>query len=58
MISVFNGVMTALLIVVFLGVWAWAWSPKNKESFKQMANLPLDDQPSENRENNRESNNE
>lgn len=52
MMSLVNGVMTALLILVFLGIWAWAWSPKNEESFKRMANLPLDDQANETAENN------
>lgn len=52
MISLVNGVMTALLILVFLGIWAWAWSPKNKESFERMAELPLDDQATEQTEKN------
>ena len=45
MIGLINGILTALLLVVFVGIWIWAWSSKNKETFDSMARLPLEDQP-------------
>ena len=45
MIGLINGLLTALLIVIFVGIWVWAWSSKNKETFDTMAQLPLEDQP-------------
>jgi cytochrome c oxidase cbb3-type subunit 4 len=47
MIGLVNGVLTALLIVIFIGVWIWAWSSKNKQTFDAMAQLPLQDQPTD-----------
>lgn len=45
MIGLINGILTALLLVIFIGIWIWAWSSKNKETFDSMAQLPLEDQP-------------
>jgi cytochrome c oxidase cbb3-type subunit 4 len=45
MIGLINGILTGLLLVVFVGIWIWAWSSKNKETFEAMAQLPLEDQP-------------
>lgn len=39
----FNGILTALLLLMFLGIWAWSWSSKRKPDFERMANLPLED---------------
>ena len=44
MMATINGVMTAILIVLFLGIWVWAWSARNKETFTRMSNLPLEDE--------------
>ena len=38
-----NGLMTLLLIIVFVGIVAWAWSSKRKKSFDEAARLPLED---------------
>lgn len=46
----FNGVMTGLLIVVFLGIVAWAYSKRNKEAFDEMAHMPLQDDVQEKKE--------
>ena len=54
MIGLINGILTAGLIVLFIGIWAWAWSSKNKEKFDSMAQLPLEDQPSDSQERNHE----
>lgn len=40
-----SGIVTALLLVVFLGGWAWAWSPRRRKDFEEAARLPLDDAP-------------
>jgi cbb3-type cytochrome oxidase subunit 3 len=32
-----------LLIVGFLGIWAWAWSRHRKEDFEKMSHLPLEE---------------
>ena len=41
--EIVNGIMTAVLIILFLGIWVWAWSKKNTNTFEHMANLPLED---------------
>ena len=38
-----SGIVTALLLVVFLGGWTWAWSPRRRRDFEEAARLPLDD---------------
>lgn len=43
MIGIVNGVLTLVLLILFLGICAWAWSSRNKETFDKMAHLPLDD---------------
>ena len=43
MMGVINGLLTLLLIILFLGICVWAWSKSNKSTFEAMAKLPLDD---------------
>ena len=43
MMNVFNGVMTGVLLVLFIGIWVWAWSSRNRQKFDEMAHLPLQD---------------
>ncbi|MBB5207117.1 cbb3-type cytochrome oxidase subunit 3 [Chiayiivirga flava] len=38
-----SGIVTAVLLVLFLGGWIWAWSPKRRADFDAAARLPLDD---------------
>ncbi len=38
-----SGIITSILLVVFLAGWAWAWSPRRKTDFDAAARLPLDD---------------
>lgn len=41
-----SGVMTAILIVLFAGIVAWAWSGRRRAAFDATARLPLEeDQP-------------
>ena len=35
------GVITILLMVVFLGIWIWAWRPRHRAKFEAMARLPM-----------------
>ncbi|WP_202844829.1 cbb3-type cytochrome oxidase subunit 3 [Luteimonas saliphila] len=39
-----SGIVTAVLLVCFVGGWIWAWSPKRKREFEDAAQLPLDDE--------------
>lgn len=36
-----SGIVTAILLVMFLAAWAWAWSPRRKVDFDDAAQLPL-----------------
>jgi cytochrome c oxidase cbb3-type subunit 4 len=37
------GVMTAVLLIAFLGVVVWAYSKKRRRAFDEAARLPLQD---------------
>ena len=36
-----SGIVTVLLLVVFVGGWIWAWSPRRRREFDEAARLPL-----------------
>ena len=38
-----SGLMTALLLILFVGIWVWSWSSRRKTAFDRMAYLPLED---------------
>ena len=38
-----SGIITAILLVLFVAGWAWAWSPRRKAAFDDAARLPLAD---------------
>ena len=38
-----SGIVTAVLLLCFIGGWIWAWSPKRKQAFDEAARLPLAD---------------
>ena len=42
-INTLRGILTALAMIAFIGVWIWAWSKKRKRSFDEAANLPFAD---------------
>jgi cytochrome c oxidase cbb3-type subunit IV len=44
-----SGVATAVLLAIFLGGWAWAWSARRQQDFDAAARLPLDDETQERR---------
>jgi cytochrome c oxidase cbb3-type subunit IV len=38
-----SGLITAVLLVAFIGTAAWAWSARNRARFAEAARLPLED---------------
>ena len=38
-----SGIVTAILLVAFLGLIGWAWSARRKADFRDASRLPLDD---------------
>jgi len=36
-----SGIITTGLLLLFIGGWIWAWSPKRKPEFEAAALLPL-----------------
>jgi cytochrome c oxidase cbb3-type subunit 4 len=38
-----RGVLTAVLLVLFIGIWAWSFSRKRGKDFREAERLPLDD---------------
>jgi cytochrome c oxidase cbb3-type subunit 4 len=41
------GIVTLIVMLVFLGIWAWAWLPHHKRKFDALAKLPMEDVESE-----------
>ena len=37
------GVFIVLLLLVFSGLWLWAWLPYHKKAFDALARLPSED---------------
>ena len=42
-----SGTITAILLVAFLGLFAWAYSPSRTQRFEEAAALPLIDDTAE-----------
>jgi len=42
-IEVFRGIVTAVLMVLFVGLVVWAYSRKRDADFERLAALPLED---------------
>jgi cytochrome c oxidase cbb3-type subunit 4 len=43
-IVLFHSIWTVALLVLFVGIWAWAWSSKRKPGFDAAARLPLEEE--------------
>ncbi len=43
-INFVRSVSTVVLLAVFIGIVAWAWSGKRKQAFDAAARLPFDDE--------------
>jgi cytochrome c oxidase cbb3-type subunit IV len=39
----FVGVVIALLMVSFVGIWIWAWLPHHRDTFAAHSRIPLHD---------------
>ena len=39
-----SGIVTAILILAFFIMIAWAWSDKRKDDFDHLSKLPLEDE--------------
>lgn len=39
-----SGIVTLVLLVLFVAGWIWAWSPKRKREFDAAAQLALSDE--------------
>ncbi len=39
----FRGIITAITMLAFLGLWVWAWSSRRKADFEASAALPLEE---------------
>ena len=54
-IGIVRGLITASILILFLGVWAWSFSRKRREDFEAASQLPLgDDQAPPTNENTKE----
>jgi len=42
-----RGIVLIVLMISFLGVWAWAWSGKRRQTFKDASRLPLEEDDGE-----------
>ncbi|QIL20291.1 cbb3-type cytochrome c oxidase subunit 3 [Thermomonas sp. HDW16] len=38
-----SGIVTTLLLLLFVGLWAWAWQPRLRSGFEATARLAVDD---------------
>ena len=38
-----SGIVTSVLLVLFIAGWIWAWRPARKADFDAAAQLPLND---------------
>jgi len=41
--SVYQGAMLIVLMLAFIGLWAWAWSHKRRDTFSEASMLPLEE---------------
>lgn len=41
--GVLAGVVTIFLMVLFIGIWVWAWRPRHLPVFDALAELPMQD---------------
>ena len=42
--GIFRGLLTLILFLAFMTLWAWAWNKNRQPDFDRMARLPLEDQ--------------
>jgi len=39
-----RGVFTIVMLLLFIGICAWAWSSRRRSDFDEAARLPLEDE--------------
>ena len=37
------GIVTLIVMLLFIGTWVWAWLPQHKRDFDALAKLPMRD---------------
>ncbi len=42
-INDFRGILTAIIFIAFIGIWAFAWSSRRKADYDAQAALPLEE---------------
>ena len=42
-VEMVSGIITAILLLLFIGGWIWAWSPGRKADFDEASKLPLEE---------------
>lgn len=47
MIGIIRGIITLVLMFLFIALVLWAWSGRRKAQFNEAAQLPLEDEPKE-----------
>ncbi|HLT43690.1 MAG TPA: cbb3-type cytochrome c oxidase subunit 3 [Luteimonas sp.] len=40
-----SGIVTSVLLLLFIGIWAWAWQPRKRADFDDAARLAVEDEP-------------
>lgn len=38
------GAFIIAMMLVFIGIWVWAWLPRHQRTFNAMASLPMEDE--------------
>ncbi|WP_297829978.1 cbb3-type cytochrome c oxidase subunit 3 [Thermomonas sp.] len=38
-----SGILTTLFLILFVGLWIWAWQPRLRKGFEATARLAVDD---------------
>jgi cytochrome c oxidase cbb3-type subunit 4 len=42
-IGIIRGLLTAAVMLLFIGIFAWSFSRRRKTEFDRLANMPLED---------------
>ena len=42
-IDFMRGLATVVLLLAFIGIWAWAWSKNRKPTFDEASRMPLEE---------------
>jgi len=42
-IGLFRGLITVILLILFIGLWFWSWSKKRGVEYEAASRVPLED---------------